>query len=98
VQEKVYETPDRIIQKADPVFMEPGSRIGRAQFYAPYKMIGSWRIETLWFNLMMIWLMNITFFIMLYFSVIKGLLNLLERINIPGFKSESLVPPWELVK
>jgi ABC-type multidrug transport system ATPase subunit len=98
VQEKVYETPDRIIQKADPVFMEPGSRIGRAQFYAPYKMIGNWRIETLWFNLMMIWLMNITFFIMLYFSVIKGLLNLLERINIPGFKSESLVPPWELVK
>jgi ABC transport system ATP-binding/permease protein len=98
VQEKVYDAPDRIIQKADPVFMEPGSRIGRAQFYAPYKIIGNRRIETLWFNLMMIWLMNITFFVMLYFSVIKGLLNLLERINIPGFKSERIVPPWELAK
>jgi hypothetical protein len=98
VQQKMYDTPDRIIQKSDPVFMEPGSHIGRAHFYAPYKMIGNRRIETLWFNMLMIWLMNITFFIMLYFNVIKGLLDLLERINIPGFKSDSLVPPWELVK
>lgn len=98
VQQKMYDTPDRIIQKSDPVFMEPGSHIGRAHFYAPYKMIGNRRIDTLWFNMMMIWLMNMTFFIMLYFNVIKGLLDLLERINIPGFKSDSLVPPWELVK
>ncbi len=98
VQQKMYDTPDRIIQKSDPVFMEPGSRFGRAHFYAPYKMIGSRRIETLWFNMLIIWLMNLTFFIMLYFNVIKGLLDLLERINIPGFKSDKLVPPWELVK
>ena len=35
--EKIYENPDGIFQKADPVYMEPGSSIGRAHFYAPFK-------------------------------------------------------------
>ncbi|NLE34692.1 MAG: ABC transporter permease, partial [Bacteroidales bacterium] len=40
VQKKLYDTDKRIIQKADPVLMLPGSRTGRAHFYAPFKMIG----------------------------------------------------------
>jgi ABC-type multidrug transport system ATPase subunit len=87
VQQKLYDAPDRIIQKSDPVLMEPVSHIGRAHFYAPYKIVGKLRIGTLWFNLLYIWWMNTTFFITLYFNLLKGLLNLLERINIPGFGS-----------
>lgn len=98
VQKKIYETPDRIIQKADPVLMAPDSRYGRAQFYAPYKMIGKLKIGTLWFNMIVIWLMCGLLFITLYFNLLKGLLDLLERINIPGFGSDRLVPPWERIK
>jgi hypothetical protein len=87
VQKKVYDTPDRIIQKSDPVLMEPVSRNGRAHFYAPYKMIGNLRIGTLWFNLFYVWWTNTTLFLMLYFDLLRKLLNFLERINIPGFKS-----------
>jgi hypothetical protein len=87
VQKKVYDTPDRIIQKSDPVLMEPDSRIGRAHFYAPYKMIGNLRIQTLWFNLLYIWWGNLNFFIILYFDLLKKLLNLMERANMPGFGS-----------
>ncbi|MEZ4995938.1 MAG: hypothetical protein R2758_00110 [Bacteroidales bacterium] len=98
VQKKIYETDQRIIQKSDPVLMIPDSRIGRAHFYAPYKLIGNIRIGTLWFNMLVIWLMNVLLFVTLYYNVLKLLLNLLERINIPGFGSERLVPPWELIK
>jgi len=98
VQSKFYETEDRIIQKSDPVLMLPDSRIGRAHFYAPYKIIGNIRIGTLWFNMLVIWLLNITLFVTLYFNLLKLLLNLMERIKIPGFGSDRLVPPWELVK
>lgn len=98
VQSKFYETEDRIIQKSDPVLMLPDSRIGRAHFYAPYKIIGNIRIGTLWFNMLVIWLLNITLFVILYFNLLKLLLNLMERIKIPGFGSDRLVPPWELVK
>ncbi len=98
VQKKIYETEDRLIQKSDPVLMLPGSRLGRAQFYAPYKILGNLKISTLWFNMMVIWLMNIFLYVTLYYNIIKRLLNLLERINIPGFGSDRLVPPWEMTK
>ena len=98
VQKKVYETDERIIQKSDPVLMMPDSRIGRAHFYAPYKMLGNLRIGTLWFNMSVIWLLNTILFVTLYYNVLKLLLNLLERIKIPGFGSDRLVPPWEMIK
>ncbi len=98
VQHKLYDTEDRIIQKSDPVLMQPDSHIGRAQFYAPYKMIGSLKVNTLWFNMMVVWLMNILLFVTLYFNLLKALMNLMERIKVPGFGSDRLVPPWELIK
>jgi ABC-type multidrug transport system ATPase subunit len=98
VQKKLYETDNHIIQKSDPVLMLPGSRVGRAHFYAPFKMIGNLKISTLWFNMTIVWLMNILLFVTLYFNLLKLLMNLIERIKIPGFGSDRLVPPWELIK
>ena len=98
VQKKIYETEDRIIQKSDPVLMKPGSHVGRAQFYAPYKLLGNLRIETPLFNMLVIWLMNLFLFVTLYFNLLKRLMNFMERINIPVFGSDRVVPPWELIK
>jgi ABC-type multidrug transport system ATPase subunit len=98
VQKKLYENDDMIIQKSDPVLMEPGSHFGRAHFYAPVKMIGKMKINTLWFNMIFIWLMSTLLYVTLYYNLLKRLLNLLERIRIPGFRSDRLVPPWELIK
>ena len=98
VQKKIYETEDRIIQKSDPVLMKPGSHVGRAQFYAPYKLVGNLRIETPLFNMLVIWLMNLFLFVTLYFNLLKRLMNFMERINIPVFGSDRVIPPWELIK
>ena len=98
VQKKLFDTPDRIIQKSDPVLMRPDSHVGRAQFYAPYKMLGNLRIETLLFNMLVIWLMNMFLYTTLYFNLLKRLMNLMERINFPGFGSDTVVPPWEMLK
>ena len=78
--------------------MMPDSHIGRAHFYAPYKMVGNLKIGTLWFNMLVIWLLNIFLFVTLYFNLLKLLLNLMERIKIPGIGSDRIVPPWELIK
>jgi hypothetical protein len=98
VLKKTYETRSRIIQKSDPVLMEPGSNYGRAHFYAPFKKLGNWRIGTLWFNMAVIWVLNLLLFLTLYLNLLKRLLNLTERIKIPGFGPDRLVPPWETVK
>lgn len=52
---KVYETNSGYVQKKDPIFMHPDSNYGRSHFYAPVKILGKWHIDTLWFNLFMIW-------------------------------------------
>ncbi len=80
---KIYDADDKLIQKADPVFMPPGSRYGRAHFFAPYKQLGDLKISTLLFNLMVIWVMIIVMFVTLYFNVLKRFIRLLESLKLP---------------
>jgi hypothetical protein len=68
---KTIETSDKIIQRYDPVYTKPVSGNGRAQFYAPYKLIGSKRIDTLWFNIVVLWLASLLLYIALYYKVIQ---------------------------
>ncbi|HEX2968137.1 MAG TPA: ATP-binding cassette domain-containing protein [Bacteroidales bacterium] len=83
---KIYDAGDRLIQKADPVFMRPGSKYGRAHFFAPYKQIGSLRIDTLIFDIAAIWFMTLILFVTLYYNVLKRFIRFLESLNIPILK------------
>lgn len=80
---KIYETETRLIQKADPIYMKPGSKYGRAHFFAPYKMLGNLKIGTLLFNVAAIWIMTILFFITLYYNVLKRFIIFLEKQRLP---------------
>jgi len=80
---KIYDAGGRFIQKADPVFMNPGSRIGRAHFFAPYKQIGDLKIGTLLFNVVVIWIMIISLFVTLYYNLLKRFIAFLESLKLP---------------
>jgi len=80
---KIYDAGSRFIQKADPVFMKPGSKYGRAHFFAPYKQIGNVGIGTLVFNVIVIWMMIAFLFITLYYNVLKRLIVFLESLKLP---------------
>jgi hypothetical protein len=80
---KIYESDNKLIQKADPVFMKPGSKHGRAHFYAPYKQIGNLKIETLSFNVIAIWIMTIGLFVTLYLNALKRFVEFLETLKVP---------------
>ena len=83
---KIYETDNRLIQKADPVFMIPESKLGRAHFFAPYKQIGNLKINTLVFNILSVWFMTVVLFFTLYFNVIKKALNFIENLRLPKLR------------
>jgi ABC-type multidrug transport system ATPase subunit len=83
---KIYETENRLIQKADPVYMKPGSKYGRAHFYAPYKMLGNLKINTLVFDVAVIWLMTILCFIALYYNALKWFVLFLEKLRLPFWR------------
>jgi hypothetical protein len=80
---KIYESERKLIQKADPIFMPPGSKYGRAHFYAPYKLLGNLKIGTMIFNVAMIWLMTIALFVTLYYNVLKRFIIWLEKLKLP---------------
>jgi hypothetical protein len=75
---KMYETRTEIIQKKDPIFMDPLSDMGRAHFYAPHKNIKGYEIDTLWFNLFIIWIGAGILYYTLIFDVLRKLLRSLE--------------------
>lgn len=79
--EKIYESSEKIIQKKDPIFMGPKSKLGRAHFYAPAKTIGSKTFDTFYFNILAIWLMVVIFYISLYYDSLRKFIEYIERIN-----------------
>jgi hypothetical protein len=81
--DKIYDADDRLIQKADPIYMAPGSKLGRAHFFAPYKQIGNLKIETMIFNMIAVWFMILCLFITLYYNVLKRFIAFLESLKLP---------------
>jgi len=85
-KDKIYDAGNRYIQKADPVFMPPGSTMGRSHFFAPYKLLGNLKVSTLIFNVALIWLMVLAMFLTLYYDLLKKLIVLLESLKLPILK------------
>jgi len=76
---KLTESKHKFIRKMEPIYQIPSSRNGRSQFYSSEKVIGHNMIETVWFNVAIIWIMVIIFYIALQFSWLKKVLELFER-------------------
>jgi ABC-type multidrug transport system ATPase subunit len=77
--QNIYETDDELIQKKDPIFMDPLSEWGRAHFYAPVKIIKGYEIDTFWFNLVIIWVGIALLYYVLVFNLLKKFLSWIDR-------------------
>jgi len=79
---KINVTDKKIIQLKDPIYRLPESSIGRAHFYAPAKKVGNIYIGTYWFNLIIIWLMALTMYVLLQFDLLRRGFVYLESIRV----------------
>jgi ABC-type multidrug transport system ATPase subunit len=61
----IYETGNTIFQNHDPIYTYPGNNFGRAHFYAPVKKFNFQYIDTIWFNIAILWLFSLVFYSML---------------------------------
>ncbi len=77
--QKTIETPGKFIQRYEPVYMKPVSRTGRAQFYAPFKQIGTVQMETFRFNIIVLWIVSLILYIALYFKLFKKAMGFGKR-------------------
>jgi len=78
-KDKIIVEDDRIIQVIDPVFTDPDNSnkvIGlNTHFYSATKYLFKRLIPTFYFNLIMIWLINIIVFIILFYDLPKRIIN-----------------------
>jgi len=73
--DRIVRYEDKLIQRFEPIFLSPSSKIGRSHFFSSYKNIGGLKIDTLWFNTIAIWLMTLVMYMLLYFNVLKKIVQ-----------------------
>jgi hypothetical protein len=78
MENKIISADGKLIRKKDPVFMDPVKHDGRSHFYAPVKVLGSWRIGTFWFNFMVIWLMSLILYLTLVHDTLRKIIEFSE--------------------
>ena len=65
-QQRMLDVIDNhIVPRTGLIYLTPRSTIGRAPFYSSEKVIGSWHVKTLWFNMFVMLLMSIVVTILL---------------------------------
>ena len=75
---KYLETDDRVIQKYEPIYMQPDHPWGRAHLYAPYKLFNGVYVRTVWFNITVIWLGILLLYATLQLNFIRRIALLVE--------------------
>lgn len=78
---RIVEYKGRLIQKIDPIYLDPESDLLKAHFYAPRKKFFGTYYDTFWVNTIVIWLMSILLFLILYYRGLRKLLDAMENLN-----------------
>ncbi|MGE0079479.1 MAG: ATP-binding cassette domain-containing protein [Bacteroidales bacterium] len=76
---KIDEVNDRLIRRFEPIYSLPSSHLGRAHLFAAYKHVGKYYMPTLWFNVIVIWVMAIVFYFALWSDMFRVVNKFVER-------------------
>jgi ABC-type multidrug transport system ATPase subunit len=75
---RIIEYKGRLIQKIDPIYLNPDPILIKAHFYAPQKWFAGKYHSTFWVNTFVIWMMSVIFYLVLYFRGLRRLLNFFD--------------------
>jgi ABC transport system ATP-binding/permease protein len=78
---RIVEYKGELIQKTDPIYLDPMQKFVKAHFYAPRKQLFGRYISTIWVNVIVIWFMSVLLFIALYFRLLKRVLDYFENLE-----------------
>lgn len=88
--QKVLITDDEILQKDDPIYIDPkGTRFLDAPFYSYQKYFFGIRISTFWANIIVLWLMSMAFIITLYYDLFRKFLEMFNKVQLPSRKKSN---------
>lgn len=87
--QQTVETPKKYIRKFKPGYMKAASKHGRAHYYAPYKYLVNMELSTFWFNILLIWMVGILLYAVLYFNLLRKLMDSIENIHFAASEAVS---------
>ncbi len=65
----------KLVQKMDPVFMDPENKFIRAHFYSPTKQVFGNKVDTYIVNIMVLWAITLIIYFILYSRLLKKILD-----------------------
>jgi ABC-type multidrug transport system ATPase subunit/uncharacterized tellurite resistance protein B-like protein len=86
--ESIMQYRDRLYQKSNPIYLDPTQKFIKAQFYAPRKQIFGQYYSTFAINILVIWVMTIALYVVLYYRLLKKLLDFFEELSHKFQRSE----------
>jgi ABC-type multidrug transport system ATPase subunit len=72
---KTIEFNGEIVQKLEPIYMDPKFPFIRAHFYSPTKQLFGKNVDTFKINVAVLWVMTLFLYLALYFRLLKKLLD-----------------------
>ena len=78
--DKIIDFKGELVQKMDPIYMHPKHKFIKAHFYSPTKQLFGLYVDTFLVNVIILWLITGALYIVLYFRVLKKLLESGETI------------------
>jgi ABC-type multidrug transport system ATPase subunit len=75
-----------IVQKAQPIYMDPNFNFIKAHFYAPVKKVFGINVDTFVVNVLVLWIITIGLYLILSFRLLKRLLDSGEVVMGKKFK------------
>ena len=78
---RIIDFKGKLIQKIDPIYLDPESDFLQAHFYAPRKKLFGNYYDTFLVNAIIIWLMSVVLYMILYFRLLRKLLSKLDNLN-----------------
>ena len=71
----LIEYKGELVQKMDPIFLDPQHRFIKAHFYAPTKQVFGVYVDTYVINIIILWIMTIGLYFVLYFRLLRRALD-----------------------
>ncbi|MDL5048749.1 hypothetical protein QQ054_22305 [Oscillatoria amoena NRMC-F 0135] len=86
---RILEYNGQLVQQINPIFLDPkpsGLLNYRTHFFAPRKYFLGIEFSTFAFNLLVVWGMALSFYITLYFELLRKFVDLFSKVNLPKKK------------
>lgn len=85
--QRIMEYDGKLIQQINPIYQDPQPNHladYRTAFFLPTKNLLGATLSTYWFNILVIWLMAVFFYVCLYFEWLRKLVEAFGKVNMPN--------------